>query len=660
MRAEELTRPSSGTADSAYLPGLDGLRALAVIAVLVFHANAAWLPGGFLGVEVFFVISGFIITRGLLAERERSGRIDLRAFWLRRARRLLPALLLLLVSILALHLVMEPRGVASARRDALAAAPYATNWDLIFRDVSYFDSWERPSMMRHLWSLAIEEQFYLAWPVFLTVGLACLRRGIFLAIVLAGAIASSAAMAHLYDPADAASVSRVYYGTDTRAAALLIGAGLAFVALPGRLAAGLAARALGALGCGAVLLLFGFSLGFSETDPLLYRGGFLAVSLTAAVLVASVALPASLPSRLLGAAPLRWLGKRSYGVYLWHWPVFLLVWPQAVTVPVFAALAAASIAIAAASYRWLEEPVRRHGFGFFLGSGGKGPRLRFGSGRPLNAGAPLLSLALVILLAGAGAPAGQRASTLREARIVASPLREAASYGAASLGGQEAGGNAAAPGPAEQPGDRTDCEAIRGTEYRSAEERAFFLANCVAKAPPPAAAAQSRVAAPEPPATRAPVAAGRVTAIGDSVMLGAASKLAASIAGIEVDAAVGRQVAAAVALLRQRASAGQLGEIVVLHVGNNGAFTAAQFDEIMAVAGPGRRVVFVNLSLPRSWEGPNNGVIAAGVSRHANASLVDWHAVSRGQPGIFASDSVHLTGDGAALYAQTLAAALGR
>lgn len=215
-----------------YMPGLDGLRALAVVAVLLYHADLGWFRGGFLGVDVFFVISGYLITALLLAEWDGHARIDCVGFWLRRARRLLPALLLLLASTLLFAVVFLPDEVAGLRGDALAALLYATNWYFVFEQRSYFETFGRPSLLLHLWSLAVEEQFYILWPLLFALGMRVLGRRRFLPVVLAGAAASALAMALLYQPDS--DTSRIYYGTDTRVAGLLVGAALAFVWLPGR------------------------------------------------------------------------------------------------------------------------------------------------------------------------------------------------------------------------------------------------------------------------------------------------------------------------------------------------------------------------------------------------------------------------------------------
>jgi peptidoglycan/LPS O-acetylase OafA/YrhL/CubicO group peptidase (beta-lactamase class C family) len=358
------TAQPAPTARIPYLPGLDGLRAVAVTGVLLYHAGLGAL-GGFLGVETFFVLSGFLITALLLAEWRADGRVDLRAFWWRRARRLLPALFALLALTLLAASVLLPEEVADLGAQTLAALAYLMNWHLIATQQSYFDPTMRPPLLQHLWSLAVEEQFYLLWPLLFAFGIARLgRRGMLLA-TLTGAAASTAAMALLAEPG--ADPSRVYYGTDTRAAGLLLGAALALVWTPGvapRLEHPVAGRLLDGAG---LIALAGLGVAYAlvnEQDPLLYRGGFTLVALATAVVVAACTHSrATLLPRLLGLAPLRWIGQRSYGIYLWHWPIFMLTRPM-IDVPfdgpVFTALRfAAVLLLAELSFRFVETPVRQ-------------------------------------------------------------------------------------------------------------------------------------------------------------------------------------------------------------------------------------------------------------------------------------------------------------
>ncbi len=342
----------------AYRPALDGVRALAVAAVLLFHGGLAVLPGGFLGVDAFFVLSGFLITSLLLAEHEQTGRIRLAAFWGRRARRLLPALLVVLVVVaVAGRYLLPDVELGLLRGDALAALAYVANWRMIYRGTDYFTQTAAPSPLQHTWSLGIEEQFYWLWPLIvlglLVLGMRWGRRAVF-AISVAGALGSALAAFALYRPDD---VNRAYFGTDTRAQALLIGCALATVPLTrGR-------RLLGAL---AVLGTLGTAWLWTHadgTDGWLYRGGFTAAALAvAAVLAHAVASPRGPTAWVLARPPLVWLGRISYGLYLWHWPLFQFVSADRTGLSGPALLGvrcALTLAVATASFYAIEQPIRR-------------------------------------------------------------------------------------------------------------------------------------------------------------------------------------------------------------------------------------------------------------------------------------------------------------
>lgn len=360
-------RTSTPTApNSLYLPGLDGLRALAVVAVLLYHAGYG-VAGGYLGVESFFVLSGFLITTLLVADQQRHGRIQLGAFWLRRARRLLPALILTLAGTLLLSAALSPGELRPLGADTLAALLYVMNWKLIIAQQSYFDALSRPSLIQHLWSLAIEEQFYLLWPLICAAGMRLLRPAGFLAAVLAAALASSLLMAALY--LAGADTSRIYYGTDTRAAALLTGAALALIWTQARRQSPSRRRdaALEGAGLLALALVLACYAWLHEQHALLYLGGFQLVTIATAIVIAATTAPgARLLPALLEARPLRWIGRRSYSLYLWHWPIFLLASPEAMTSgprwPADLLRIGLTVLLAAASYRFVEQPVRAHGF----------------------------------------------------------------------------------------------------------------------------------------------------------------------------------------------------------------------------------------------------------------------------------------------------------
>jgi peptidoglycan/LPS O-acetylase OafA/YrhL/CubicO group peptidase (beta-lactamase class C family) len=348
----------------AYLPGLDGLRALAVIAVMLYHAGYQ-VAGGYLGVESFFVLSGFLITALLVAEWQQHGQIHITRFWLRRARRLLPALFVMLAGTLLISAILLPGELQALSGDTLAALLYVMNWKLVIGQQSYFDALDRPSLLQHLWSLAVEEQFYLLWPLLFPIGMRLLRPLGFLIAVIVAVCASAALMIGLYDPGS--DPSRIYYGTDTRVAAMLIGAALAFVWTPERRSA--LRRPGFVLEGGGIAALVGLLVAYVwlyEQHPLLYYGGFQLVALATAALIVATTYPGAriLPTPL-EAGPLRWIGIRSYSLYLWHWPVLLVVRSEVAPSLQGWSLGLAyfgiTIALAALSYRFIERPIRVYG-----------------------------------------------------------------------------------------------------------------------------------------------------------------------------------------------------------------------------------------------------------------------------------------------------------
>jgi peptidoglycan/LPS O-acetylase OafA/YrhL len=349
---------------SRYLPAIDGLRAIAVLAVVGFHAAVPGLFGGYLGVEVFFVVSGFLITALLLAEQAKTARIDLPSFWLRRARRLLPALAALIFVALLLSVTLAPDALAQTRADAAAAAVYASNWLQIVSHRSYFMEIDRPPLLQHLWSLAVEEQFYLIWPLIVVVLARYGRRKVG-AIALLGSVLSALWMARLFDPS--LDRTRVYVGSDTRASGLLMGAALAaLLHAPLGLQGGALGRA--ARLCREALACVGLGFlvwAFTHVDgqaAFVYRGGLFLVDLASCALLAGIATP-TLLSQFLGASPLVWLGRRSYGLYLWHWPIFAVTRGELDVAASGARLLALRIGLtfvaSEACYRLVEVPVRR-------------------------------------------------------------------------------------------------------------------------------------------------------------------------------------------------------------------------------------------------------------------------------------------------------------
>jgi len=354
-----------------YMPGLDGLRALAVLAVIAYHLHLGWAPGGMLGVGVFFTLSGYLITDLLLGQHETTGTLQLADFWRRRARRLLPALSVLLAVVAAWVTLLDRPQLSALRGVVVAAVGYVTNWWLIAQHSSYFAQFGPPSPLGHLWSLAVEEQFYLVWPWLLWLGLRWTRgrpgtRSRLAAATALLAALSAIEMATLYRPGY--DPTRIYDGSDTRAFALLIGAALAFVWPSRHLRGGItrgARRILDGAGVTGLAVIVGLICCTNEYSAFLYRGGMVLLSVATALVVGTAASPASRIGRALGWGPLRWLGVRSYGIYLWHYPIIVLTTPASGrdTLARGALQVAASIGVAELSWRYIEEPVRRGAIG---------------------------------------------------------------------------------------------------------------------------------------------------------------------------------------------------------------------------------------------------------------------------------------------------------
>ncbi len=610
-----MPKPVKG--NSRYMAGLDGLRALAVLAVIAYHLNVSVVPGGLLGVAVFFVISGYLITDLLAAQWDRRGTINLKDFWFRRARRLLPALLTMLVLVLTGITIFHPSELASLRGDVLAAVLYVSNWWYIYHHVSYFALYGPQSPFTHLWSLAVEEQFYLAWPLILMVGLKYVKNRGWLSILILGAAALSAlAMGVLYHPG--MTPDRVYYGTDTRAFSLLIGAALALVWPSRRLSANISNASrwvldiVGGLGLLTILYMFWQS---NEYQTFLYRGGMVILSLATAALVANLAHPGSRLSHLLAVKPLKWLGVRSYGLYLWHYPIIILTTPT-VDTGGFDWLRAglqvsASIGIAALSWHFIEEPIRQGAFGRWW------QKVRQYGSRCLSATSwtILLSSLLAVgicVLGLSGLVPGAFATTLASGRVQAAP-----------------------------PGAPATMTSPKSTTKPSLPLQPM----------PPSNLSGSDAIAPN---SIQAVYGPDVTAIGDSILVDASPYLQQMLPGIDVEATVDRQLDQAPQLVAQLKAQGRLGNRVILELGTNGPFSRTELTSLLKSLGPVQRIVLVNTRVPEPWEPMVNQTLAQVAKTWPHTVLVNWYQDSAHHHRWFYPDGVHLNPIGAKIYARLL------
>ena len=643
-----MTTPTtdSRAATLRYLPGLDGLRGISVLAVIVFHHylvgghEVGWAPGGFLGVEVFFVVSGYLITSLLLSERRETGRVSLRQFYIRRARRLLPALFTLLAVVVAFALFFLPDAIGALRSDALAALTYTSNWWQIAAHRSYIAEAGRPELLKHLWSLAIEEQYYLAWPFVLLVGLRRLGRRRMLGAIFATVAVSTVLLAVLAN----GSVNGAYYATYTRLSGLLLGSAFAFFFAPYRIrghpgpGVRVALDAAGALGLAVLLESFGvlrffgldgFSFPTSHTDNLaVFRGGFLLVDIATLLVIAAAVHPASDVGRALGCRPLRWIGLRSYSLYLWHYPIFCItrpgldihrigIWFLSVKYAgwiVFAVRLALSFAAAELSFRYVETPIRKGAIGHYreIVRDAVGKRRQ----RLVRRGAVIgSSLALVALMLGTGLATAQAQSP--------------------NIPGVRAG--------APDNGSKIDPSALAALRATTSTTR-----------PAPTTKPGTTVKGQTTTTTTRPKVApalGPVLGIGDSVMEGAKASLVATIPGMAVDAIRSRQFSQAIDVVNAYKSLGALPKTLVLHLGTNGRITNDLFDQMMKAIGPGRRVYFLTARVPRLWETEVNNTLHDGVTRWPNAHVLEWRDFSGCHDDWFVPDGFHLRTPGQHAYA---------
>jgi peptidoglycan/LPS O-acetylase OafA/YrhL len=588
------------------LPAIDGLRAVAVTAVLLYHLPEAWLPGGFLGVDVFFVISGFLITSILTAEAQRTGRIGLRHFWLRRARRLLPALFCMLVVVVAVSAIFARDALSLLASDLPAVLGYFTNWWLIFHHVSYFQSVGRPPLVLHLWSLAVEEQFYLVWPVITFLIIRRHGRTTLLGwVALVGAIASSLWMAVLFQASG--DPSRVYFGTDSHAGGLLLGAALAIAFPPWNRSSAVklsARRFLGAIGVASFVGLVALMTTLNQFGTFTYRGGIQLATVLTALIVLVVTHPAIRSARILATPALQWIGKRSYAIYLWHWPIFELTRPDIdVSVSGWPLTALRLVIVAVASelsYRLVEQPFRTGVSQTAIRE--LWDRRRFVT---VATGGALVLVLAVLTVELTTAPA-----------IIPSP--------ALAAGATLAGRTRIIPidknGPSTQQSEHLSSSTI-----------------------PPDVDGTVSTTPPE----------NRVLAIGDSVMLDAATDLVQDLGpSTVVDAVVGRQVSDGIERLSDYQAAGRLSDLtaLVIGLGTNGPMSLAQCDQILSLASSVPRVVFVNVRMPRPWESITNGTLATCTAHQPRVILIDWYDASAA-PGVLGPDQIHSTPSGGSLYA---------
>lgn len=641
--------PVPPEATGGRLAGLDGLRAIAIVAVLVFHVRAETLPGGYLGVDVFFVVSGFLITTLLLREIAATGKIQLRAFWLRRARRLLPALALVVVTCVSAARVIGGDLLVDLDRQVLGALTFSTNWVEIGAGSSYF-AHTAPLLFVTFWSLAVEEQFYLVWPVALAVLLAVVPARHRVRVVLGLAALSAALMAALVVPGQ--DPTRVYYGTDTHAFGLMIGAALALARergpadhgeeQDGRAGAGardlwpsLSASARTAVGVAGLAGLAICMLTLRDAATLSYRGGILLACVCTAVVIAAVVGPTTPLARVLDAAPSAWIGQRSYGLYLWHWPALLLLTAAVpASVPdspswwtTRAVALTLTVALASASYRWVEMPVRRDGFRAVVGRWVAACRAPAPEATAWPRVGVAVATSLVLVTAAVALTAPHESATERAILAGEAQLR----------GGPVAALPTPAPTPPATPPTATATEPADSTPEPVPTD---------SPAPPPAS----------------PVPTGEeITAFGDSMVVTSLHGLTARFPGIDVEATSVLQWPDGADVVRSALEAGTVRRAVVLAYGTNaGVRDPDLVRELIRDLGPDRMIVLVSVYQYSYWVPETNARLAEIADEFDNVELAGWAEAIREHPELLQSDQIHPGVEGGHLYAKVIEEALAR
>jgi len=590
---------------SRHYAGLDGLRAVAVTLVVVYHLfPGSPLLGGFVGVDVFFVISGFLIT-SLLLRPSRLGRRGsprrLVDFWRRRARRLIPALAVVVTVCATAAWMLGGDLLVGMGRQVLGAVTFSYNWLAVADGTDYFAA-TAPELFRNFWSLAVEEQFYVVWPLLLPLVLLIPGRWVRVAVMLVAAGGSAWWMAQLVA---GGAVTRAYFGTDAHAFGLLIGIALALAIadMPDRawMRSRVALTGSAALGAVGLALVVAAALLPETPDAATFPGALMLATLGSGVAVFAGVWPGSLFGRAIDMQPLKWVGDRSYGIYLWHWPVLVLALvgtqgfgPEA-GVPVWTGVFALvlSVGAAALSYRFVERPIRRYGFRHAMRALGR--RI---AGSPMSRFTGLAALGVVAVAVGGTAAA-----------VVTAPHTTSAV--AAISRGEDALEDATAsplPSPAEDAVTVPD-----GTE---------------------------------------------ITAVGDSVMLASAPSLLEEFPGIAVDAEVSRSIWAGPEILSTLAESGALRENVVIALGTNGPVDRDVLEQMSQICGPDRNLILVNAHAPRDWIPGVNADLESFAADHRQVWVADWSGAIAPHEDLLAGDGIHPGDAGGAVFAGSVGTAL--
>lgn len=619
------------------LPGLDGLRAIAVSLVIIYHLWPTALPGGMIGVDIFFVISGYLITALLLREGYLTGRINLPQFWIRRARRLLPAIALLILIIGPVTQLIGGDIKVSLDRQVLGAATFSSNWLSISAGNDYFAQ-TSPEVFTNFWSLAVEEQFYVLWPLLLVLaGLLLGKRWRIFALVVA-ALAVFSVVSSAFLVAAQAPISRVYYGTDTHMYGLLIGVLLAFSrpwslyppAEKARLYA--VAQPFGAVAFVRVLLswacliaLIPYALLMDEKSSFFVPWGllgasFLSVGVIQGLLPDMHAGASELLRKVLSSQPLLWIGQRSYGLYLWHWPLAVIahyLYGPERSFFINCAVVIATVVIAELSYRFVETPVRRHGFRECTAR-------VFGAFRAVK----VIPIAAAVLLLGCATTTAVAVSTAPQMTSAQASVENGKKAAAERLEAKKAARSASPTADNAQTGQPQELVKDGKPNIKAIDSK-------------------------------------QVSIIGDSIVVASQADLFDVLPDAQVDAAEARSIAQVVPMVQSMASEGKIPKVLVLSVTANSTFTPEQLEQILQAMPADSKLVVATGYGPSnlSWIESSNTVIREFAQKNSSRVFIaDWNSVIKEElkknPNLMTSDGTHPDLSGQVIYARVIAEAV--
>ncbi|MCG0638445.1 putative acyltransferase (putative) [Lactiplantibacillus plantarum] len=611
-----------------YITGFDGIRTLAVLGVIIYHLMPASLQGGYLGVPIFFVVSGYLITDILLQDILSRGHVRIWRFLGHRMRRLYPAFVTMLLGTTAYITLFQRSLLTNIRATVLTNLVYVYNWFEINHGQSYFDRFNGESPFTHLWSLSIEGQYYLFWPLVIGILMVIFKKRsrVFWFMMIAAGI-SAITMAMLYDPAN---TNRVYYGTDTRMFAILLGSGLAFIWPSRELSADIAnvnRVTLDILGGASLIAIIWMFFQMSGQSDFTYRGGMLLFTVLSTVLVATVAHPASHLNRVLTNPLFKYVGQRSYGIYLYQFPVMIFYETKVKNIGDHLLLnsfieVALILIVTELSYRFIENPMRHYDYSRLLVDFKdflRKPKFN----RVTTAIVALTTVLFVITAVGfVQQPSKAEANKKTELqKTIAANSKAADKKNAAALKRQKAAQAAAASSKkvATEKMQTKQAEAKLNSKQKQVEKE-YDLKPQVVLA----------------------MANTDLTAIGDSVLLDVSSDLQDVIPGTVVQGRVGRQVTEVPGIINSLKSQGQLAHNVLLNIGTNGTITDDQAEQVVKLIGKDRQIFWVTAHVPtQSWQNQVNAQIAKTAKKHANVHVIDWHGRAQNQSGWFADDNVH-------------------